>query len=100
MKPYDYEALDQHGSPYIRPARIISELPWVQRKAALTNALPQIGKIVDLEPKQHLSFGLPVYKAFGLNAKEARKHPQASLLKLSGANISLDLVPGYGSLAE
>ncbi|HFL7937940.1 hypothetical protein IYR97_26195 (plasmid) [Pseudomonas fulva] len=97
MNSVEYEALDELGSTYLRPARIISELPWAQRRTALTKALPVIGKLVSLVPQQQFSFGLGVFKAFRLNAAEARRHPQVGVLTLSAGDISLDLVPGYGS---
>lgn len=94
-----YEALDKDGLPYMRNARIISELPWAMRRGALDTVLPVVSQTVGIAASQHISFGVPVYPAFGLNAKEAQKHTRASLLMLSGGDISLDIVPGFASVA-
>lgn len=95
MKSVPYEALDNTGTPFTRPARIISELPWRQRKGALISAMDAVSQQVGIEAIDRISFGIPVFNAFGLNANEARKHPKAALLMTAGCDISLELVPGF-----
>ncbi|WP_439126122.1 MAG: hypothetical protein ACNJA3_27525 (plasmid) [Pseudomonas rhizophila] len=95
MKPVSYEALDKEGKPFIRPARIISELPWRERKAALSEALAAVSKHVGIEAKGQISFGIPVFNAFGLTSKEVRNHPSADLLMIAGGDIGLELIPGF-----
>jgi hypothetical protein len=95
MKSVPYEALNNAGKPFIRPARIISELPWRMRKAALSGALAAVSEQVGLESIGQISFGIPVFNAFGLNAKEARNHPKATLLMTAGGDIGLEMVPSF-----
>lgn len=90
-----YEALDTHGRPHVREARIISELPHESRQLALAEALPVIGKKLGLTPVTKLAFGLPVYSAFGLSNKEATHGRDVRLLNTQACDLSLDLVPSY-----
>ena len=91
----DYEALDEHGSPYLRKARIIAELDASARRAAVNAALPVIARKLELSPVGALTMGLPVYTAFGLKPAQARRHSQAPLLLTTAIDLSLDLVPLY-----
>lgn len=69
MKSVPYEALDNVGKPFNRSARIISELPWRERKAALSGALAAVSEQVGIAPTDQIYFGIPVFNAFGMNAK-------------------------------
>lgn len=95
MKREKYEALDANGSPYIREAGIISELPWVLRADALKAALPSLAAHVGAAALRPLSFGVPVFNSFGLNVKQASTHAMATLLMQSGGSLSLEFVPAY-----
>lgn len=95
MKSVPYEALDNVGKPFNRCARIISELPWLERKAALSGALAAVSEQVGIAPTDQIYFGIPVFNAFGMNAKEARQHPMAALLMTSGGDVGLEMVAGF-----
>lgn len=85
-----YEALDAQGHPYMREARVIGELPVAARRPALDAAITKVGKECGLTARKPLSFGLPVFEAFGLNHREASRHAHSKLLLTSGTDLSLE----------
>lgn len=87
-----YEALDHQGLPYMREARLISELPESSRIEALQLALLSLSEKVGIEPVRNLKFGIPAHYAFGINSREASKHHYSGLLQTIGADISLDYI--------
>lgn len=90
-----YEALDQSGHPFLRPARIIGELPTPAcRKAASSDATDSVAQLLDRPAVRQIAFGLPVFAAF-MTAPEAKKHPQRELLETRGCDVSLDLCATY-----
>lgn len=90
-----YAALDTSGSEYIRPARTISELPTAEeRLAALAEATQSVAERLNLNAKDRIKFGTPLYEAF-MTAPEASYHPMGNLLFTQGADISLDLCASY-----
>lgn len=90
-----YEALDQNGRPYTRPARIIAELPTPScRIEACGEATSSIARMLGLTAQRRIAFGLPVFAAF-MTSAEAKKHPQRKLLETCGADVSLDLCSTY-----
>ncbi len=92
-----YEALDSQGQPYLREARIVGEIHHSSVRSALDAALPVLSKSLGMQPKQPLKYGLPVYKAFGLNRSQAARHQQARLLQTQGCDLSLDYVPTFSA---
>lgn len=97
VKRPEYEALNARGYPYMREARVVGELPLADRRPALDAALAAVSKSLGMPALKALSFGLPVFEAFGLNRREAGRHEQAALLLTPGADLSLDFVPAYTS---
>lgn len=96
VKRPDYEALNGQGLPYIRPARIVGELPTPEaRLAALDSATHAIAKRLGITALRRIGFGSPVHVAFGLTRPQARNHAMASLLLTAGDDISLDHCPEY-----
>jgi hypothetical protein len=90
-----YAALDSNGSEYTRPARTISELPTPEvRLAALDEATKTVAAQLNLNAKDRIKFGTPLYEAF-MTAPEASFHPMGNFLFTQGADISLDLCPSY-----
>lgn len=90
-----YEALDQHGRPFMRPARIVAELPTpAARLAACEEATDAIAQLLGCVVPRRISFGLPVYAAF-MTAPEAKKHAQRKLLETRGCDVSLDHCATY-----
>lgn len=83
------------GWPLVREARVVGELPLAERRPALNAALAAVGKALGMPAFKALSFGLPVFAAFGLNRREAGRHEQASLLLTQGSDLSLDFIPAY-----
>lgn len=90
-----YEALDNLGYPVMRHARTIDELPILDRRKALDLALEPLSLTLGMCPLRALSYGLPVYRAFGLDNKQTTHHPHSRLLNTAACDISLDLVPWY-----
>lgn len=93
----DYEALDALGYPYKREACVVGELPLAERRTALDAAIASVSKSLGLPELKSLSYGLPVFAAFGLNRREAGRHEKANLLLTQGADLSLDFFPAYTS---
>ncbi|MGP9654799.1 hypothetical protein [Halomonas sp. AOP35-4E-18] len=85
-----YEALDEQGYPYMREARVIGELPLAARRSALDAATIKVGNECGLMALKPLSFGLPVFEAFGLNRREASRHAHSKLLLTQGIDVSLE----------
>ncbi|MBE0465483.1 hypothetical protein [Halomonas colorata] len=85
-----YEALDAQGYPYMREARVIGELPLAARRTALDAAITTVGNECGLTASKPLSFGLPVFEAFGLNRREASRHAHSKLLLTQGSDLSLE----------
>lgn len=84
-----YEALDSTGKPTTRDANTIGELPHAQRLMACADAANCIGRLLGMAPSRSISFGAPVYEAFGLQQPEAKAHPQSKLLLTLGADVAL-----------
>jgi hypothetical protein len=96
MKRPDFEAIDRRGLPHVRAARVISELPSEQsRAAALDSATHAVAKQLQSVAQRRIGFGTPVHVAFGLTRQQARNHPAASLLLTIGGELSLDHCPEY-----
>ncbi len=90
-----YEALDLHGAPCTREARVIHELPTVQeRREALCEALPVISALLQMSPAGGLPFGAPIAAAF-MSDTVAKKHPMKALLLTKGDSLSLDFCPSF-----
>lgn len=95
MKRPIYEALDQHGLPYHRPAVVIGELPHHAVEAALASATQQLSRQLNSAPLRPIPYGSPVFVAFGLNRRQAKNHPEMELLLTKGDGLSLDFCPEY-----
>lgn len=93
--PPDYEALNRHGSPYVRPAALIGELPLSARLPALQSATASLAKLVERPQLRTIAFGTPAYEAFALTRAQAKAHPQAALLLTKGDSLPLRLCPEY-----
>jgi hypothetical protein len=90
-----YEALDQRGRPFTRPARIVAELPTpAARLAACDEATGAIAQLLGRTAQRRIAFGMPVFAAF-MTAPEAKKHPQKALLETRGCVVSMDLCTTY-----
>lgn len=91
----NYEALDQNGRPFTRPARIIAELPTPAcRLVACSEATAEISQLLGLPAVRRIAFGVPVFAGF-MTAPESKKHPQRQLLETRGCDVSLDLCAAY-----
>lgn len=96
MNRPNYEALDGQGLPYVRPARVISELPSSDaRRNALDSATLDIAKRLQSLAIRQIGFGTPVFIAFGLTRQQAKVHEQAKLLLTMGCDLSLDFCPEF-----
>ncbi|UUZ66353.1 hypothetical protein LP417_35675 (plasmid) [Polaromonas sp. P1-6] len=84
----EYEALDDAGFPYLRPARLIDELPISQRAAALELATEKMSQLLGIPANRTIPFGAPVYVAF-MSRPEAKKHSQSVHLLRLGESIPL-----------
>lgn len=92
----DVEALDGHGLPYVRQAKIVGELPTPNaRLAALDSGTLEGAKILNLAAVRRIPFGGPVFIAFGITRPQAKNHPKAQLLLTTGYDLSLDYCPEY-----
>ncbi|WP_427047114.1 hypothetical protein [Halomonas casei] len=85
-----YEALDAQGYAYMREPRVIGELPIAARRPTLDAAITKVSDECGLTASKPLSFGLPVFEAFGLNRREARRHAHSKLLLTQGTDLSLE----------
>ncbi|QCT95480.1 hypothetical protein FEV13_00600 (plasmid) [Stutzerimonas degradans] len=90
-----YEGLDATGSPQMRVARVVGELHHSDAREALDAALPVVSAVLGLSAARQISYGLPLYEAFGLKQREAARHEHSALLKTHGSSLSLDYVPIY-----
>lgn len=95
MKRPDYEGLDKHGIPYTRPAITIGELPHEDVSAALTSATREIESLLGVQALRRISYGTPVFVAFGLTRPQAKNHKEARLMLTKGESLSLDLCQEY-----
>lgn len=96
MNRPDYQALDKHGLEYLRPARVIGELPWASRAAALTEATASIAAKTGLKPIHDIHFGVPAFTAFeGMTRAKAKHHQDCELLLTKGDDVSLDYCGSY-----
>lgn len=98
MKRPDYEALDHQGLTYIRPARIISELPHASRASALISATETLSALLGQPSLNNIHFGTATYEAFDMRPTGrawAKNHDQAPLLLLMGGDLPLDMCPEY-----
>ena len=84
-----YEALDSTGKPVMRDAKVISELPYENRRSACVDAAKGIGDALGLVPLRSVPFGAPVYEAFGMTRPEAKAHSRSSLLLALGCDVAL-----------
>lgn len=85
-----YEALDEHGSAYVRDATVIGDLPTpAMRFEALDHATERIASLTGLSALRRVPFGAPTYVAFGLRPADAKRHAHASLLMTMGHALSL-----------
>ena len=84
-----YEGLDENGSPIMREARAIGELPYESRLQACIEATHGISVALGMKPVRAILFGAPVYEAFGLTRQEAKAHEEAKLLQLLGTDVPL-----------
>lgn len=92
----DYEALDGQGLPYVRPARVVGELPSPEERfVALESATQEVAKLLQINAQRRIPFGGPVFVAFGLTRPQAKNHAQAQLLLTTGDSLSLDYCPEY-----
>lgn len=85
-----YEGLDSQGRSVIREARTIGELPHEARLSACRMATKAIGELIGMVPRKSISFGLPVFEAFGMSRPEAKAHHHADLLLVSGCDVKLE----------
>lgn len=98
MKRPDYEALNDQGSPYVRKARTISELPHAARASALVSATQTLSNLLGQAPVNNIHFGTATYEAFDIRPTGrawAKNHVQAPLLMVLGGDLPLDLCPEY-----
>lgn len=96
MSRPNYEALNVQGLPYIRPARVVAELPTPgARGIALASATQEIAKRLQAVAQRRIGFGTPVFVAFGLTRPQARVHEHANLLLTTGGELSLDYCPEF-----
>lgn len=87
-----YEALDEQGSPYVRAAQSIGELPTPEdRGKALEAATLEIARRFKMDVHTRIGFGTPAYVAFGLTLQQAKHHPQAAVLLLRGDALPLEI---------
>jgi hypothetical protein len=84
-----YEGSDQNGSPAMREARVIGELPYESRLQACIEATHGISVALGVKAIRSIPFGAPVYEAFGLTRQEAKAHKEAKLLLLLGTDVPL-----------
>ena len=68
----------------------LGELPLAARRSALDAATIKVGNECGLMALKPLSFGLPVFEAFGLNRREASRHAHSKLLLTQGIDVSLE----------
>jgi len=92
-----YEALDKIGLPYIRPARVVGELPTPgDRLSALAEATTAIAEKTGLTAIKAIPFGAPVFSAFaGMTRPKAKHHVDSKLLLTMGDDVSLDYCNRY-----
>ena len=90
-----YEALDRQGLPYMRPAKVIGELPTADVAAATDSATQQIAKMLNMSAVRCIQYGAPVFVAFGLTRNQAKQHSLADLLLTRGDEVPLDHCPVY-----
>ena len=96
MNRPDYEALDGHGLPHVRQAKIVGELPTPNaRMAALDSATLEVAKVLNTTAARRIPFGGPVFVAFGFTRQQAKNHHEAKLLLTAGDDLSLDYCPEY-----
>jgi hypothetical protein len=91
----NYLALDADGAEYIRRALTVGELRHPECMSALKQATQGVGTDVGLTPVKDISFGLPVYTAFGLTLAEAKSHSHSMLLLAKGEDIPLIFCASY-----
>jgi hypothetical protein len=91
----NYEAIDQSGRTYIRPALTVDELPLAERLNALVDMRPVISEIVGIEPLGKFSYGLPIYTAFRMTLGQAKQHVHSKILLLKGCDLNLNFHPKY-----
>lgn len=88
-----YEALDTHGSPYVRPARKIHELPTPHhRMDACACATASIERRLGQKAQRRIRFAAPVYTVF-MTRPEAEKHRDRDLLFTLGYDLPLSFCP-------
>lgn len=96
MNRPEYQALDKQGLEYLRPARVIGELPLEARAAALIEATAAIATKTGLKAVKHIPFGAPVFTAFeGMTRPKAKHHTEGKLLLTIGDDVSLDYCQTY-----
>jgi hypothetical protein len=84
-----YEALDPVGFPYLRPPTIINELSHSQRLLELETASQALAAKVSLTMITKANYGRPIYTAFGLTRKQAKKHEYSELLLKLGSDLPI-----------
>lgn len=93
--PPNYEALDDQGFVYMRPAQTIGELPRLLRESALEEATQVIALKLNLKPIGIIQYGVSAYSAFGLDRPAVRKHQHLKLLLTCGDDMPLDYCNSY-----
>lgn len=92
----DFEALDRHGIPCIRKARVIGELPSGQVAEALKEATQRLSLLVGIDAIATVKYGTPAFVALkGVTRNIAKQSPHAQMLLKRGDELPLDLCPSY-----
>jgi hypothetical protein len=84
-----YLALNALGKEYSRPPRIIGELHYSIVPDALQQATAVIEGLTGITRSRNICFGTPVYEAFGLRMRDAKRSEHSSLLMLKGCDFPL-----------
>lgn len=93
----DYEALDKQGLPFIRPARIVGELPTPEaRHAALVEATIAIAERAGIRATADIKLSTPVFCALdGMRRTKAKHHEDSALLLTLGEDVPLEFCASY-----
>ncbi len=90
-----FEALDAKGHPYMRPARVVGELPTGgERVDALHEAGPAVAAMLRMPLLRPIRFGMPIGLAFMTRA-QMRKHPKRAFLQRLGDDLPLGFCESY-----
>jgi len=85
------ECLVSVGRPYLRPARVVGDLPDIdQRITALEVATMNVARELGLVAVRRIGAGVPTHVAFGMTRPQAKEHAARKLLLTAGIDLPLD----------